>query len=261
VQDVCVFESESIFKRVLTLDGVIQLTQHDEFSYQEMITHLPLCGVSSAPERVLIVGGGDGGVLREVAKHESVKHIDMVEIDAMVPEVSKQFFPEMAVAFGDARLNLVIDDGLKWLEACEEATYDAIIVDSSDPVGPAEVLFEERFFRLMFRALKPGGALCTQAESLWLHMPIIESLARTCSAIFEEGSVHYAYTTIPTYPSGQIGFMICCKQGGKGAHDMREPQREVPAELCKYYHAAIHRAAFVLPHFALRKLSKFLTFQ
>lgn len=133
------FDTDSIYKRVLTLDGVIQVTCHDEFSYQEMITHLPLCGLPAAPKKVLIVGGGDGGVAREVAKHDSVQVIDMVEIDAMVPEVSKQFFPQLAAGFDDPRLNLRIQDGIEFVRQSAEGEYDAIIVDSSDPVGPAEV--------------------------------------------------------------------------------------------------------------------------
>jgi spermidine synthase len=141
LQDVCVMDTESIYKRVLLLDGVIQCTNHDEFSYQEMITHLPLCALQSPPKKVLIVGGGDGGVAREVAKHESVEVIDMVEIDEMVPQVSKRFFPAMAKGFDDARLNLMIQDGIEWVKNSPEGTYDAIIVDSSDPVGPAEVFF------------------------------------------------------------------------------------------------------------------------
>jgi spermidine synthase len=141
VQDVCVFDTESIFKRVLLLDGVIQVTNHDEFSYQEMIAHLPLCGLEQPPKRVLIVGGGDGGVAREVAKHSSIEVIDLVDIDAMVPEVSKRFFPELAKGLDDPRLNLRIQDGIEWVQTAPEGFYDAIIVDSSDPVGPAEVCF------------------------------------------------------------------------------------------------------------------------
>lgn len=260
-QDIVVFESDSIYGRVLTLDGVIQVTEFDEFSYQEMIVHLPLCGMPHAPERVLIVGGGDGGVAREIAKHESVKQIDMAEIDAMVPEVSKRFFPQLAAGFEDPRLNLNITDGIKWLEDCAEGTYDAIIVDSSDPVGPAEALFEEPFFKLIHRALKPGGVLSTQGESMWIHLDIIEAVAKMCRGVFEDGAVNYAYTTIPTYPSGQIGFMVCQKGGGDTAVGACEPQRDVPPESTRYYHSALHRASFVLPRFVGQRLGPHLTGQ
>lgn len=261
MQDVCVFESESTFGRVLTLDGVIQVTEKDEFSYQEMITHLPLCGMSRAPEKVLLVGGGDGGVAREIAKHTCVQHIDMAEIDKMVPEVSKKYFPALAKGFEDARLHVHFGDGVKFLEECPEGTYDAIIVDSSDPVGPAEALFEAAFFKLMYRALKPGGVLSTQAESLWLHMDIIESLAQVCKEIFVGGALNYAYTTIPTYPSGQIGFMVCQKAEEGGVSGATQPKRELPAGACKYYHPEIHRTSFVLPAFAYARLGQHLTSQ
>lgn len=262
MQDVCVFESESAFGRVLTLDGVIQITDKDEFSYQEMITHLPLCGMQRPPERVLIVGGGDGGVAREVAKHACVQKIDMAEIDKMVPEVSKKFFPALASGFSDARLQVHFGDGVKFLEQCPEATYDAVIVDSSDPVGPAEALFQAPFFKLMHRALKPGGVLSTQAESLWLHMDIIESLAKMCKEIFVGGTANYAFTTVPTYPSGQIGFMVCQKaQEGGPAVGATEPHRQLAAGECKYYHPALHRASFVLPAFAYDRLAQHLSNQ
>eukprot|EP00238_Polyblepharides_amylifera_P015898 CAMPEP_0196584296 /NCGR_PEP_ID=MMETSP1081-20130531/46546_1 /TAXON_ID=36882 /ORGANISM="Pyramimonas amylifera, Strain CCMP720" /LENGTH=331 /DNA_ID=CAMNT_0041905451 /DNA_START=117 /DNA_END=1112 /DNA_ORIENTATION=+ len=258
-QDVMVFESEA-FGNVLVLDGVIQCTARDEFSYQEMITHLPLCSLPQAPKRVLVVGGGDGGVLREVMRYSSVETADMAEIDKMVPEVSKQCFPQMAAGFSDPRANVKICDGLKFVEDAEEGTYDAIIVDSSDPVGPAEVLFEKPFFENMHRALKPGGICCTQAESLWLHMPIIQSLAEMCQSVFAGGKTAYAFTTIPTYPSGQIGFMLCKKAGGQD-FDFGVPAREPPTRgsstaapsvktPLKYYNSKVHSAAFVLPQFA-----------
>lgn len=258
-QDVMVFESEA-YGNVLVLDGVIQCTQRDEFSYQEMIVHLPLCALPEPPKRVLVVGGGDGGVLREIVRYASVEQADMAEIDKMVPEVSRKFLPQMAVGFDDPRSNLMICDGLKYVRDCEEGTYDAIIVDSSDPVGPAEVLFEKPFFESMHRALKPGGIICTQAESLWLHMPIITSLATMCKEVFVGGSTAYAYTTIPTYPSGQIGFMLCKKAGGP-EYALKEPKREPPTVgsataadsvtiPLKYYNSELHSAAFVLPQFA-----------
>eukprot|EP00892_Ulva_mutabilis_P002268 jgi/Ulvmu1/12041/UM083_0054.1 len=260
-KDVIVFDSDSNYGRVLALDGVIQVTEFDEFSYQEMIVHLPLCGMARAPERVLIVGGGDGGVAREIAKHPSVKKIDMAEIDGMVPEVSKKFFPQLAAGFEDPRLNLQITDGVKWLEDCEEGTYDAIIVDSSDPVGPAEALFEEPFFRLIHRALAPGGVLSTQGESMWIHLDIIENVSKMCTAVFDGGAVNYAYTTIPTYPTGLIGFMVCQKAGGDTATGATEPHRQLPAGATKYYHSALHRAAFVLPQFVRQRIGPHLTAQ
>mmetsp|Transcript_10139 Transcript_10139/g.30396 ORF Transcript_10139/g.30396 Transcript_10139/m.30396 type:complete len:315 (-) Transcript_10139:226-1170(-) len=264
-QDVCVLKTKA-FGNVLVLDGVIQTTDRDEFSYQEMIVHLPLCALPSPAKKVLIVGGGDGGVAREVARHLTVDTIEQAEIDEMVPEVSKKLLPNLSLGFKDPRVALHITDGIKWVTDAEEGTYDAIIVDSSDPVGPAEVLFEEPFFRAMHRALKPGGVVCTQAESLWLHLPIIKELASMCHRVFEGGSVQYAYTTIPTYPSGQIGFMICSKAGPNGEQlDSRvarqpPPQREDYPAL-RYYNQELHAASFVLPQFAKDALSDSLTYK
>ncbi|GLI64183.1 hypothetical protein VaNZ11_007375 [Volvox africanus] len=278
-QDVCVFESESM-GTVLLLDGVIQCTDKDEFSYQEMIAHVPMCSLERPAKKVLVVGGGDGGVLRELARYPHVEEIHMAEIDKMVPEVSKRFFPEMAVGFSDPRVTLHICDGIKYVEDSPADSYDLIVVDSSDPVGPAEVLFEKPFFEALHRAVRPGGIVCTQAESLWLHLDIIKALATMCKEVFRGGSVSYATTTIPTYPSGQIGMLVCAKahageregEDGKaeGAAplDPRTPRQPEPGPLpalgvgeLKYYSHEVHSAAFVLPLFAKRALADCLTFQ
>ncbi|XLT88342.1 hypothetical protein HN873_010095, partial [Arachis hypogaea] len=196
-QNVMVFQSSS-YGKVLVLDGVIQLTERDECAYQEMITHLPLCSIPN-PKKVLVIGGGDGGVLREVSRHSSVEKIDICEIDKMVVDVSKQFFPDVAIGFDDPRVSLHIGDGVAFLKEAPEGTYDAVIVDSSDPIGPAQELFEKPFFELVAKALRPGGVVSTQAESIWLHMDIIEGIVTNCSQTFK-GSVNYAWTTVPTYP-------------------------------------------------------------
>lgn len=163
---------------------MIQCTDRDEFSYQEMISHLPLCSLDESPKRVLVVGGGDGGVLREVTRHASVEKVDLAEIDGMVVDVSQKHFPRMALGFQDPRVSVHICDGIDFVQKAAPGSYDAIIVDSSDPVGPAEVLFQRPFFEAMHEALRPGGVVCTQAESLWLHLPIIKSLAEMCSSVF-----------------------------------------------------------------------------
>ncbi|KAI5679185.1 hypothetical protein M9H77_10135 [Catharanthus roseus] len=250
-QDVMVFQS-STYGKVLVLDGVIQLTERDECAYQEMITHLPLCSIPN-PKKVLVIGGGDGGVLREVARHSSVEQIDICEIDKMVVDVSKQFFPDVAVGYDDPRVTLHVGDGVAFLKAVPEGTYDAIIVDSSDPIGPAQELFEKPFFETVARALRPGGVVCTQAESIWLHMHIIEGIVANCRQIFK-GSVNYAWTTVPTYPSGVIGFMLCSTEGP--SVDFKNPINPIDKDdssfkrPLKFYNSEIHSAAFCLPSFA-----------
>ncbi|KAK4841360.1 hypothetical protein QYF36_003235 [Acer negundo] len=252
-QNVMVFQS-STYGKVLVLDGVIQLTERDECAYQEMITHLPLCSIPN-PKKVLVIGGGDGGVLREVSRHSSVEQIDICEIDKMVVDVSKQFFPSVAVGYEDPRVTLHIGDGVAFLKNVPEGTYDAVIVDSSDPIGPAQELFEKPFFQSVANALRPGGVLSTQAESIWLHMHIIEDIVANCRQIFK-GSVNYAWTTVPTYPSGMIGFMLCSTEGP--AVDFKHPVNPIDADdshsksrgPLKFYNKEIHTAAFCLPTFA-----------
>ncbi|PPR97042.1 hypothetical protein GOBAR_AA23630 [Gossypium barbadense] len=227
------FQGKSDYQNVM----VFQLTERDECAYQEMITHLPLCSIPN-PKKVLVIGGGDGGVLREVSRHSSVEQIDICEIDKMVVDVSKQYFPDVAVGYDDPRVKLHIGDGVAFLKAVPEGTYDAIIVDSSDPIGPAQELFEKPFFESVAKALRPGGVVCTQAESIWLHMHIIEDIVANCRQIFK-GSVNYAWTTGPLvdfkHPVNPIDKdESCCKS--------KRP--------LKFYNSEIHSAAFCLPSFA-----------
>ncbi|TYI68909.1 hypothetical protein E1A91_D08G118800v1 [Gossypium mustelinum] len=184
---------------------------------------------------VLVVGGGDGGVLAEISRHSSVEHIDICEIDRMVIEVSKKFFPELAAGFEDPRVCLHVGD------------------------GPAQELVEKPFFDTLARALRPGGVLCNMAESMWLHTHLIDDMISICREIFK-GSVHYAWASVPTYPSGVIGFLICSTEGPavdflnpinpieklEGAH---QHKREL-----RYYNSQMHKAAFSLPSFLKREV-------
>ncbi|XP_039069569.1 spermine synthase-like [Hibiscus syriacus] len=256
-QEVLVFES-STYGKVLVLDGIVQLTEKDECAYQEMIAHLPLCSIPS-PKTVLVVGGGDGGVLREISRHSSVEHIDICEIDKMVIDVSKKFFPELAVGFEDPRVHLHVGDAIEFLRHVPKAKYDAIIVDSSDPVGPAQELVEKPFFETIAQALRPGGVLCNMAESMWLHTHLIEDMLSVCRETFK-GCVHYAWTSVPTYPSGVIGFLLCSTEGQPV--DFLNPINPIEKldgayhhkrEL-RFYNSEMHRAAFALPPFLKREV-------
>jgi len=253
-QHVIVFKSKT-WGNVLVLDGVIQLTEKDECAYQEMIAHLPLFSHAN-PENVLIVGGGDGGVIREVLKHKTIKHVTICEIDQMVMDVSKKYFKTMAHVWSDPRLTVVCNDAAVFMDSKEATSqFDVIVCDSSDPVGPAQALFESKFYKSMHNALKPGGRITTQAESMWNDRDLICNLFRRTRGIF--ASVEYATTQIPTYPCGQIGFLCCAKSDGKAtdaAHTMAKPIRPVPKDMDhQYYHSALHEAAFVLPNF-MKKL-------
>ncbi|CAJ0841295.1 11318_t:CDS:10 [Entrophospora sp. SA101] len=233
-QDVLIFKSET-YGNVLVLDGVIQCTERDEFAYQELITHIPMT-CHPNPKKVLVIGGGDGGVIREIVKHDSVEEVTLCEIDEAVIRLSKKYLPDMAVGFSHPRVTIHIGDGFPYLKD-KQNTFDVIITDSSDPV--AESLFQAEYFGLLKNALR---------ECQWLHLPLISEVQGYCRSVFKV--VDYAFTTIPTYPSGQIGFILC---GRDDNVDFRKPIRtwseEEEAKLFKYYNSEIHKAAFVLPQF------------
>ncbi|CAG5118462.1 unnamed protein product [Candidula unifasciata] len=250
-QDILVFKSKS-YGNVLVLDGIIQCTERDEFSYQEMLAHLPLFSHSN-PKKVLIIGGGDGGVAREVLKHDCVEEVHMCEIDERVIEASKKYLPQMASSFSDPRMKLYIGDGFKYISQ-HEGEFDVIVTDSSDPIGPASSLFEKQYYELMKKALRPNGIVCSQGECMWIHMDLIKGMLEFCGSLYP--SVSYAYTAIPTYPCGQIGFVICSLDPDT---DFENPPREIsPADTerlnLRYYNTDIHKCAFKLPEFARRVL-------
>ncbi|KAI9332720.1 Spermine/spermidine synthase-domain-containing protein [Zopfochytrium polystomum] len=249
-QDVLVFKSTN-HGNVLVLDGVIQCTERDEFSYQEMIAHLPL-NAHPNPKNVLVIGGGDGGVLREVVKHETVEKVTLVEIDAEVISASRQFLPKMAAGFDHPKVTVHVGDGFQYLKE-NKGSYDVIITDSSDPVGPAESLFQETFYSLMRDSLKPGGIICTQGECQWLHLDLIKSVLDASRKMYPV--VEYAWASVPTYPCGNMGFVLCCNESGRNLKKpIRKFTREQEASLLQYYNADVHEAAFVLPQFTKKAL-------
>ncbi|KAK1320626.1 Spermine synthase [Acorus calamus] len=259
-QEILVIESSS-YGKVLVLDGIVQLAENDECAYQEMLVHLPLCSIPS-PRTVLVVGGGDGGVLREISRHTSVEKIDICEIDKLVIDVCKEYFPDLAIGFEDPRVRLHIGDGAEFLRNASKGTYDAIIVDSSDPIGPAKELVEKPFFETISEALRAGGVLSCMAESMWLHTHLIQDMLSICRETFK-GSVHYAWTSVPTYPSGAIGFLLCSTKGPPvnflSPTNPIEKQKEAlrhGGEL-RFYNSGIHRAAFALPSFAKKELKAY----
>ncbi|CAO1621531.1 unnamed protein product [Parajaminaea phylloscopi] len=245
-QDVLVFQSTT-YGNVLVLDGAIQATERDEFSYQEMIAHLPLASHPD-PKRVLVIGGGDGGVLREVVKHPSVEEVILCDIDEAVPRVSAKYLPKMASGLTHPKTKVIIGDGFAFLKQAEnKAAFDVIITDSSDPIGPAEALFQPPFFKLLKEALKPGGHISTQGESIWCHLEFIQQIRKSVNELFPVAE--YAFTTIPTYPSGQIGFIVASLDAND---NLRKPLREVPD--CRYWSPQVHTSAFSLPEFARRAI-------
>lgn len=251
-QDVLVFKSTD-YGNVLVLDGAIQDTERDEFAYQEMITHLAMNSHPN-PKKVLVVGGGDGGVLREILKHPSVTEAHLCDIDDTVIKVSKKFLPNMSKSYQDPKVHVHIGDGFEFLKKYQN-TFDVIITDSSDPEGPAASLFQEPYFRLLNSALTEKGVITTQGECMWIHLPLIKALKKDCEKAFPV--VEYAYCTIPTYPCGQIGFMVCCKDPKS---NLKQPLRYVDEKtenkIYRYYNRRIHEASFILPTFVASALDE-----
>jgi spermidine synthase len=243
-QDILIFKSTT-YGHVLVLDGVIQVTERDEMAYQEMITHVPLNCLKN-PKKVLVIGGGDGGVLRELLKHTMLESITLCEIDEAVPRLARQYLPGLASALDHPKVTVHIGDGFEFLKNTTPGTYDAIITDSSDPVGPAASLFQDSFFSLLHKALSPEGILCSQGECYWLHLDLIGRVMETNRQLFP--STAYATISMPTYPCGTIGLLLSSKAENMNfEHPQRTVSVEEEEEKYRFYNAQIHQASFQLP--------------
>ncbi|MEW6047813.1 MAG: polyamine aminopropyltransferase [Bacillota bacterium] len=240
-QQLAVLETEP-WGRMLVLDGMIQLTQADEFIYHEMLAHVPLAAHGRV-RRVLVVGGGDGGTVREVLRHPGVEEVVLAEIDAEVVEVCRRFFPETASCLDDPRVRLSIGDGIAHV-AEHPATYDAILVDSTEPVGRAVGLFSREFYASCRSALRPGGILAAQTESPFYNKELITRCSEAMRDVFGRAWLYLA--PVPTYPSGLWSFTVA-SLGPDPSRPAADDGWAVPG--LRYYSRAVHRAAFVLPPF------------
>ena len=242
-QQVAVVDSFE-FGRMLVLDGVFQTSVFDEFIYHEMIAHVPLFAHPD-PRTVLVIGGGDGGTVREVVKHQSVEVAEMVEIDGLVVDVSKKYLPEISVALNDnhPKLRLKIGDGIKHMQEVENK-YDVIIVDCSDPIGPGEGLFTHAFYQNVHKALKPDGLFVQQTESPFLHQDLIKRPKADIASLFPITRLYLA--NIPLYPSGLHCFTIGSKQYDPSQADLNR----IPENLgTRYYNREMQKSCFALPNF------------
>ncbi len=238
------------FGKMLVLDGVIMLTEWDECGYHEMLAHVPM-STHPRPENICIIGGGDGGTMKEVLKHPTVKTVDICEIDGDVIRLSQKHFPELASSFDDSRVTVHTADGAKFVAENKNA-FDIILVDSSDPIGPAEVLFSEEFYMDMKEALREDGIAVTQSESFFYHASMVAKLTGYAKKHYAAPS--YYYTMVPTYPSGMIGFTFCSKKYD-GLKDFDDTRTASMQDSLNYYNPDIHRGAFALPQFVRRKIN------
>jgi len=231
------------YGNMLLLDGCVMITDRDEFVYHEMITH-PALVAHPNPQRVLVIGGGDGGTVREVIRHAAVRQVTLVEIDGMVIDVCRKYFPAVACGLDDPRVDVQVADGFAHLDA-HQGAYDVILVDSTDPVGPAEVLFTVDFFRKVKAGLAPGGVAVFQSENPLYWGDLIAKMHRDLAPLFAHVGLYLA--SIPTYPGGLWSFSIC-----SDVVDARKSPAPAPLpfqDQLKYFTPAVFKGAFALPQF------------
>ncbi len=243
-----VFETDT-WGNLMTIDGMVMLSEKDEFVYHEMLVQTAMFAHPN-PENVLIIGGGDGGSAREALKHSSVKQVDMVEIDETVIHAAKKYLPDVG-AWTDSRLNVLVEDGIAFLKDKFNA-YDVIIIDGSDPVGPAEGLFEKSFIELCHNALKEDGILTAQTESPWVkeYHPSIKQIFDALNDVYAHSAMYLAY--IPLYPAGMWSFAFASKNispTSEAILSRLNSDNDRIIEKLKYYNKEIHQSSFALPNF------------
>lgn len=239
-QDLAIVDTYE-FGRMLLLDGIVQTTIGDEYVYHEMITHIPLY-THKNPKKVLVVGGGDGGSIREILKHESVEKAVLCEIDERVVELSKKYLPEISCGLNDPRAEVIIGDGIKYV-LDHKNEFDVIIVDSTDPIGAAEGLFNVNFYKSLYDCLTPDGIFVAQTETPFYLPKVVKQVYDDVNNVFPITKLFMA--AIPTYPSGYWSFTMGSKKYDPELTDISK----IPDFDTKYYHKDLHKASFVLPKF------------
>jgi spermidine synthase len=242
-QDIEVFHNK-LFGNVMLIDGLVMVTEKDEFVYHDMIVHLPLC-VNPDAKKILVIGAGDGGVVRELVKYP-VNHVDMIEIDEKVCEVARKFFPTISGELDNPKVHLKFQDGVEFVKNAEDNTYDLIIIDSTDPISVGEGLFSSAFYQDCYKILKEEGILVNQSEDPFVGPEMVKDIHTKLSNIFPVFKQYYG--VIPTYPGAFWMFGFASKQ----KDPLKDMQEEAWRELnisTTYYTPELHKASFVLPKF------------
>lgn len=241
-QHIQIAESKQ-YGRLLVLDGVFQTSEKEEWCYHEMISHVPLM-LHPHPERVLIIGGGDGGVAREVCRHESVTQVDLCEIDGRVIELGKTYFPEIARVLLDPpeKLHVHVGDGIAFTKAVKDF-YDVIIIDCSDPIGPGEGLFTRAFYQSAFEALREDGLIVQQSESPIVQQKLVHDIYEAMGDVFP--IVRSYFSHVPIYPATMHSFMLASRKYDPLTAEIARP---APSPM-RYYNKDIQKSCFVLPNF------------
>ena len=253
-QSVDVVETKGYGKMLLN-DGLVMVTERDEFIYHDMIAHVPLF-VHPNPKNVLIIGGGDGGSAREVLRHSNVEKCTMVEIDKMVVDACKEFIPQTSKDLNHPKMNLLIADGLDFVKNTKEK-FDVILVDSTDPIGPAQPLFGKEFYQDIFNCLNVDGLVVSQGESGFYEAPMQNKLLSILSDLFPLTTL-YNFSNL-TYPGGLWSFTFASK-GPHPLKDFKGDRVEQSGLEFGYYNEDIHKASFCLPNFMKKNLAPYLKF-
>jgi spermidine synthase len=239
------FVETEFFGKAMILDGIIQLTERDNIGYHEMIAHVPMLAAGQ-PKRVLIVGGGDGGSLQQVLRYPSVEEAIVCELDQRVVDLSREHFASFGDPWADPRAKLLVRDAFGFLEE-NPGQFDVIISDTTDPIGMAERLFSDEFYKLLVRALTPTGAAATQCEQPFFDTELIKTIYQTAKTLVKNPAYYYA--NIPTYPGGGIGFMYVSNTPWENG--LKTP---FPPGVNNYINTDVHKAAFALPEFFRKEL-------
>ncbi len=245
------------YGKFLALDDMVMTTIEDEFHYHEMISH-PAMFTHGNAKNILVIGGGDGGTVREILRHDGVEKVTMVEIDGEVIKACKEHLPQIAASFDDPKLDLIVDDGIAFIKSAAKESYDLIIVDGSDPVGPAEGLFSVEFYTNCFNALKKGGILVAQGESPKFNEKAFSELNHTLQGIFGKDNAPVSLFFVPTYPTGMWSFQYGLKEASHPKNITNDTQIDsfVDAKGLRYYNSDVHKGSFATPNFVKNLIKK-----
>ena len=243
-QKVEVFETESDLGRVLTLDDLMMTTEGDEFHYHEMISHIPMMH-HKAPKSVLVIGGGDGGTVREVLKHKTVERVVLCEIDGMVIDACKKYLPTISCGLSDSRVEILVQDAIEYIKD-KKNEFDIVLIDSTDPMGPGEGLFTEEFYTNVKNSLKEGGIVAAQSESPFVNKEEIKKMYNLLKKVFPICSTYTS--NIPTYPGGYWAWAFC-SENVKPLSYFADDRYEDIVKTCKIYNKDYHNARFALPNY------------
>ena len=239
-----IFETESSLGRVLTLDDLMMTTEGDEYHYHEMITHIPMMHHKN-PKSVLVIGGGDGGTVREVLKHDTVERVVLCEIDGDVIEYSKQYLPTIACKLDDPKVEILVEDAIEYIKN-KENEFDIILIDSTDPMGPGEGLFTDEFYTNVKRSLKPGGIMAAQSESPFVNKEEIRKMYTQLKRVFPIVSTYSS--NMPTYPGGYWAWAFCSETVEPLSYFAQDRYDDI-VKSCKIYNKDYHMARFALPNY------------